>query len=99
VSGVTANDLKAVQFQYWDESDGVDLHTGISFPFIRFRPNQSLRPAGLKAAIRPTSIGAAAKIDIFTLSITNAIFSMSCITCFMTLPRENGLPGPAPSLI
>ena len=28
VSGVTANDLKAVQFQYWDESDGVDLHTG-----------------------------------------------------------------------
>lgn len=96
VSGVTANDLKAVQFQYWDESDGVDLHTGV---FIRFPPKQSLRPAGLKAAIRPTSIGAAAKIDIFSLSITNAIFSMSCITCFMTLPRENGLPGPAPSSI
>ena len=38
VSGVTANDLKAVQFQYWDESDGVDLHTGISFPFYPIPP-------------------------------------------------------------
>ncbi len=38
VSGVAANDLKAVQFRYWDESDGVDLHTGISFPFYPIPP-------------------------------------------------------------
>jgi hypothetical protein len=33
VNNVTNGDLKAVEFLYWDESDGVDLHTGTSFPF------------------------------------------------------------------
>ncbi len=33
VSGVTNSDLQAVQFLYWDESDGVDLATGVSVPF------------------------------------------------------------------
>jgi hypothetical protein len=33
VTNVTDADLKAVQFQYWDESDGVNLSTGASFPF------------------------------------------------------------------
>ena len=33
VTNVTNADLKPVEFQYWDESDGVDLHTGASFPF------------------------------------------------------------------
>jgi hypothetical protein len=27
-----------VQFQYWDESDGVDLNTGVSFPFYPIPP-------------------------------------------------------------
>jgi hypothetical protein len=30
---VTPSDLKTVEFQYWDESDGVNLQTGTSFPF------------------------------------------------------------------
>jgi hypothetical protein len=38
VTGVSASDLKPVQFQYWDESDGVDLKTGISFPFYPIPP-------------------------------------------------------------
>ena len=38
VSGVNSSDLKAVQFQYWDESDGVDLKTGTSFPFYPIPP-------------------------------------------------------------
>jgi hypothetical protein len=33
LSNVNSSDLKPVQFQYWDESDGVDLQTGVSFPF------------------------------------------------------------------
>jgi hypothetical protein len=33
VSNVTNAGLKAVEFLYWDESDSVDLHTGMSFPF------------------------------------------------------------------
>jgi hypothetical protein len=33
VSNVTNADLKAVEFLYWDESDGVDLNTGKVFPF------------------------------------------------------------------
>jgi hypothetical protein len=33
VTGVTNADLQSVQFQYWDESDGVNLSTGASFPF------------------------------------------------------------------
>ena len=33
VSNVTNGDLKSVQFDYWDESDGVDKNTGTSFPF------------------------------------------------------------------
>lgn len=38
VTNVTNADLKAVQFQYWDESDGVDLSTGVSFPFYPIPP-------------------------------------------------------------
>ena len=33
VSGVTNADRKAVDFLYWDESDGVDYHTGAGLPF------------------------------------------------------------------
>ena len=33
LGNVNSTDLKPVQFQYWDESDGVDLQTGVSFPF------------------------------------------------------------------
>jgi hypothetical protein len=33
VTGVTSADLQSVQFQYWDESDGVNLNTGASFSF------------------------------------------------------------------
>ena len=33
VTNVTDADKKTVQFQYWDESDGVNLSTGVSFPF------------------------------------------------------------------
>src|SRR5215471_1125128 len=38
VGNVTNADLRAVQFQYWDESDGVDLNTGVSFPFYPIPP-------------------------------------------------------------
>jgi hypothetical protein len=38
VSGVSNFDLKPVQFQYWDESDGVDLKTGASLPFYPIPP-------------------------------------------------------------
>lgn len=38
VTNVTNADLKPVQFQYWDESDGVDLNTGVSFPFYPMPP-------------------------------------------------------------
>jgi hypothetical protein len=33
VRGVTSADLQSVQFEYWDESDGVNQTTGASFPF------------------------------------------------------------------
>jgi len=33
VTNVTSGDLQPVQFQYWDESDGVNLSTGASLPF------------------------------------------------------------------
>jgi hypothetical protein len=33
VTNVTSADLKAVEFEYWDQSDGVNWQTGISFPF------------------------------------------------------------------
>ncbi len=38
VTGVTNADLQSVQFQYWDESDGVNLNTGVSFPFYPIPP-------------------------------------------------------------
>ena len=38
VTGVTNADLQSVQFQYWDESDGVNLNTGSSFPFYPIPP-------------------------------------------------------------
>ena len=38
VTGVTSADLQSVQFQYWDESDGVNLNTGASFPFYPIPP-------------------------------------------------------------
>lgn len=41
LSNVNSSDLKPVQFQYWDESDGVDLQTGVSFPFYPI-PNEAI---------------------------------------------------------
>jgi hypothetical protein len=38
VTGVTSADLQSVQFQYWDESDGVNLNTGASFSFYPIPP-------------------------------------------------------------
>lgn len=38
VSTVTNADLKAVEFLYSDESDGVDPNTGVSFPFYPIPP-------------------------------------------------------------
>lgn len=44
VSGITDGNLKAVEFQYWDESDGVDLKTGVSFPFYPIPPEAITQP-------------------------------------------------------
>lgn len=55
-SGVITSDLVAVDFLYWDESDGVDLTRARVFPSIRSRPRQRRSLTGSKAAIRATSI-------------------------------------------
>ncbi len=44
VTNVTNADLKPVEFQYWDESDGVDLYTGASFPFYPIPPEAITQP-------------------------------------------------------
>jgi hypothetical protein len=44
VRGVTNSDLQAVQFLYWDESDGVDLTTGVSAPFYPIPPQAITQP-------------------------------------------------------
>ena len=44
VTNVTQADLKAVEFRYWDESDGVNLQTGISFPFYPIPPEAITQP-------------------------------------------------------
>ena len=41
LTNVNSSDLKPVQFQYWDESDGVDLTTGVSVPFYPI-PNEAI---------------------------------------------------------
>ncbi len=38
VTGVSSSDLQAVQFLYWDESDGVDYNTGQGIPFYPIPP-------------------------------------------------------------
>ena len=38
VTGVAGADLQSVQFQYWDESDGVNSSTGAGFPFYPIPP-------------------------------------------------------------
>ena len=44
VSNVTSADLQAVQFQYADESDGVDHGTNTSFPFYPIPPEAITQP-------------------------------------------------------
>ncbi len=44
VTGVMDVDLKTMQFQYWDESDGVNLNTGVSFPFYPVPPLAAVDP-------------------------------------------------------
>jgi hypothetical protein len=44
VTNVTSADLKPVEFEYWDESDGVNLQTGISFPFYPIPPEAITQP-------------------------------------------------------
>jgi hypothetical protein len=44
VSGVTNSDLVAVQFDYSDESDGVNHTTGVSYPFYPIPPQAATQP-------------------------------------------------------
>ena len=44
VTNVTSGDLKAVEFQYSDESDGVDHSTDTSFPFYPIPPEAITQP-------------------------------------------------------
>jgi len=44
VTGVTSADLQSVLFQYWDESDGVNLNTGASFSFYPI-PSEAITQA------------------------------------------------------
>jgi hypothetical protein len=44
VTNVTDADKKAVQFDYWDESDGVNLSTGVGFPFYPIPPEAITQP-------------------------------------------------------
>jgi hypothetical protein len=44
VTNVTDADKKAVQFDYWDESDGVNLSSGVSFPFYPIPPEAITQP-------------------------------------------------------
>ncbi len=44
VTNVTNADLKPVEFEYWDESDGVDLHTGTGLPFYPIPPEAITQP-------------------------------------------------------
>jgi hypothetical protein len=44
VSGVTNADRKAVDFLYWDESDGVDYQTGAGLPFYPIPPEAVSQP-------------------------------------------------------
>jgi hypothetical protein len=48
VTNVTNADLKAVQFQYSDESDGVDQATDTSFPFYPIPPEAITQPAWIE---------------------------------------------------
>jgi hypothetical protein len=63
VGNVTHADLRAVQFQYWDESDGVDLNTGVSFPFYPIPPQAITEGKWIKAVLQATSTCAAVRID------------------------------------
>jgi len=44
VAGVTSADRKAVDFLYWDESDGVDYQTGAGLPFYPIPPEAVSQP-------------------------------------------------------
>jgi hypothetical protein len=48
VTNVSSADLKAVEFQYWDESDGVDQSTGRSFPFYPIPPEAITQPSWIE---------------------------------------------------
>ena len=43
-TNITNTDLQTVHFQYWDESDGVDLQTGQSYPFYPIPPEAISEP-------------------------------------------------------
>ncbi|HKY08955.1 MAG TPA: hypothetical protein VJQ55_11965 [Candidatus Binatia bacterium] len=48
VKNITSSDLKAVQFQYSDESDGVDHATDTSFPFYPIPPEAITQPSWIE---------------------------------------------------
>ena len=83
-----------MQFQYWDESDGVDLKTGASFPFYPIPPEViSASPLDGRRRSRATSINAAAKIVICLSSIAIAIISTSFTTCSTIPPKRKWYAG------
>ena len=61
VTNVADADLKAVQFQYSDESDGLEHSTDISFPFYPILPDAIMQPFWIEGGDPGMSIYAAAK--------------------------------------
>ena len=61
VTNVADADLKAVQFQYSDESDGLEHSTDISFPFYPIPPDAIMQPFWIEGGDPGMSIYAAAK--------------------------------------
>lgn len=100
VSGVTANDLKAVQFQYWDESDGVDLHTGNSFPFYPIPPEAITQARWIEGG-DPGNVDRRSSQDRHLLIVDherNFLYELYNVF-YDTAQGKNGSPVPAPSLI
>ena len=92
VTNVTDADLKPVQFQYWDESDGVNLNTGVSLPFYPI-PNEAISQPYWIEGGDPGNIDKRSSQDRHLLLVDrdrNYLYELYNV--FTTPPKPNGMP-------
>ena len=96
VSGANSSDLKSVQFQYWEDSDGVDLKTGAGFPFYPIPPEAITQTHWIEGG-EPGNVDKRSSQDRHLLIVDRDRPISTNLQCFLQYCQRSGMPDRARS--